>query len=65
MTICQEIEYIRTTTGASIVDMCNALLLTSEQEYWEVINGKRCLSTIQIVGIMEVFQIPLTSIKFE
>lgn len=59
----QELERIRQTYGIRVVDMCNVLLLATEQEYWDTIHGHRNLSLIQLIGVMEVFQIPLESIK--
>ena len=63
MTLRQEIEYIRQKYNASVVDTCNALLLSTEEEYWDFIHNKFDLSIIQILGVMEVFRVPLESIK--
>ena len=61
MTLRQEIEHIRQMHNASVVEMCNVLLLASEQEYWEFIHGHHSLSAIQLIGVMEVFHVPLES----
>lgn len=62
MRIGQEIEQKRIDNNISILDVCNALLLSSESEYRDFVASRLKLSNIQIMGFMSVFHMPLESI---
>ena len=62
MTIIQEIEQLRRTRGLNMLMLCNALMLSSESEYWEIIHNNKKLSTMQKICFMDVFRISLKSI---
>lgn len=62
MRIGQEIEQKRIDNNISILDVCNALLLSSESEYRDFVAGRLKLSNIQIMGFISVFHMPLESI---
>lgn len=57
-----EIEYVRKLKKFSIVYMCDALALSSEQEYKDVINGHVKLTVFQKIMLITATEYPYENI---
>lgn len=57
-----EIEYVRKLKKFSVIYMCNALALSTEQEYRDVIAGRVTLSVFQKIMLITATEYPYENI---